>query len=98
MAKRLMVVCVCLLAMGSSARAQDPYNLSVPVKNLATLFTGLYGPNGLVVDSLATLPGEQPHTAHFNSDFQTNFSQFSKGARPGQQVGLQRGEAGRQFR
>ena len=30
----------------------------------------------LVVDSLATLPGEQPHSAHFNSDFQFNFTQF----------------------
>jgi hypothetical protein len=46
------------------------------VQNLATLFTNLFGPNGLTVDSLATLPGEQPHTAHFNSDFQFNFSQF----------------------
>jgi hypothetical protein len=77
MAKRLVLLGVCLLAMGSAAGAQEPYNLSVPVKNLATLFTGLYGPNGLVVDSEATLPGEQPHTAHFNSDFQADFSQFS---------------------
>ena len=46
-------------------------------KNLATLFTDLYGPHGLIVDSEATLPGEQPHSAHFTSDFQSNFSQFS---------------------
>ena len=60
------------------ARAADaqPYVLSSPVSHLATLFTDLYGPGGLKVDSLATLPGEQPHTAHFNSDFQSNFSQF----------------------
>ena len=77
MATRLVLAGVCLLAMGSAARAQEPYNLAVPVKNLATLFTGLYGPNGLVLDSLATLPGEQPHSAHFNNDFQANFSQFS---------------------
>jgi hypothetical protein len=29
-----------------------------------------------VLDSEATLPGEQLHSAHFNSDFQGNFSQF----------------------
>jgi hypothetical protein len=29
------------------------------------------------VDSEATLPGEQPHSAHFNSDFQSDFSQFT---------------------
>jgi len=57
--------------------AQSPYILAAPVNKLATLFTDLYGPNGLIVDSLATLPGEQAHTAHFVSDFQFNFSQFS---------------------
>jgi hypothetical protein len=60
-----------------NARAQDPYNLAAPVQNLATLFTGLFGPKGLIVDSEATLPGEQSHSAHFNSDFQFDFSQFS---------------------
>ncbi len=52
-------------------------DVAAPVGKLATLFTDLYGPRGLIVDSLATLPGEQPHSAHFNSDFQFNFSQFS---------------------
>src|SRR5262249_27400317 len=54
----------------------DPYNLAAPVRHLATLFTDLYGPNGLTVDSEATLPGEQPHTAHFNNGFQSNFGKF----------------------
>ena len=76
MTPRLLVL-VCALALPSSARAQQPYNLASPVRNLATLFTDLYGPNGLVVDSEATLPGEQPHTAHFNNDFQANFGKFS---------------------
>jgi hypothetical protein len=62
---------------GSPAWAQEPYNLTAPVKSLSTMFTDLFGPNGLIVDSLATLPGEQPHTAHFSSAFQFNFSQFS---------------------
>src|SRR6187431_201739 len=77
MVRRLLVVLVCVLAMPGTARAQDPYNLTAPVTNLATLFTDLFGPRGLIVDSLATLPGEQPHIAHFTSDFQSNFSQFS---------------------
>src|SRR5262245_2853238 len=62
-------------ALPSSANAQ-PYNLAAPVRNLATLFTELYGANGLTVDSEATLPGEQSHSAHFNSDFQSNFGKF----------------------
>lgn len=58
------------------ALAQEPYNLTAPVTNLATMFNDLFGPRGIIVDSEATLPGEQSHSAHFNSDFQFNFSQF----------------------
>lgn len=74
---RWIAALVCLIGFAPSARAQEPYNLTASVKSLSTLLTDLYGPNGLVVDSLATLPGEQPHSAHFTSDFQANFSQFS---------------------
>lgn len=77
MKRRRLLVCLCLLAAPSRAWAQDPYNLASPVGNLATLFTDLFGPRGLVVDSEATLPGEQPHSAHFNNDFQGNFGKFS---------------------
>src|SRR5438874_12877976 len=77
MIRQSIAVAACVLSAPLIASAQEPYNLTAPVRNLATLFTDLYGPNGLIVDSEATLPGEQPHTAHFNSDFQTNFSQFS---------------------
>jgi hypothetical protein len=73
----LFWVVVSLLAIASPASAQDPYNLTAPTRSLATLFTDLFGPNGLIVDSLATLPGEQPHSAHFASDFQFNFNNFS---------------------
>lgn len=76
MRRRVVAATVCLLVSAIPARAQDPFNLAVPVQHLATLFTGLYGPRGLILDSEATLPGEQPHSAHFNSDFQTNFTQF----------------------
>ena len=71
---RLVLAILLFLAVGR-ANAQ-PYVLASPVQHLATIFTDLYGPEGLKVDSLATLPGEQPHTAHFNSDFQSNCSQF----------------------
>lgn len=68
----LLLVLVC-----RQAQAQSPYTLASPVNHLATIFTDLYGPSGLKVDSLATLPGEQPHSAHFNSDFQFDFGQFT---------------------
>jgi hypothetical protein len=77
MVRRASAVFICVMAVAQPVGAQDPYNLTAPVRNLATLFTDLFGPNGLIVDSLATLPGEQPHTAHFASDFQFNFNQFS---------------------
>jgi len=65
-----------LLVSAQRVDAQAPFNLAVPVDHAATLFTNLFGPRGLIVDSEATLPGEQSHSAHFNSDFQGNFSQF----------------------
>ena len=65
-----------LLVSSPGAEAQEPFNLAVPVEHAATIFTNLFGPRGLVLDSEATLPGEQSHSAHFNSDFQSNFSQF----------------------
>jgi hypothetical protein len=77
MIRQVLAVAICVVGLRETAAAQDPYNLTAPVRNLATLFTDLYGPAGLKLDSEATLPGEQPHTAHFNSDFQFNFSQFS---------------------
>lgn len=77
MVGRLVALIVCALGVASGAAAQEPYNLTAPVRSLATLFTDLYGAHGLILDSLATLPGEQPHSAHFNSAFQFDFSQFS---------------------
>src|SRR5690349_25075016 len=77
MVGRWILAVLCLVLAPRNAAAQDPYNLAAPVPNLATIFTDLFGPRGLIVDSLATLPGEQAHTAHFVSDFQFNFGQFS---------------------
>jgi hypothetical protein len=79
MVRRLVVAVLCVVSVAGTAWAQerDPYNLTATVPDLATIFTDLFGPRGLIVDSLATLPGEQPHTAHFVSDFQFNFGNFS---------------------
>jgi hypothetical protein len=76
MTHRLFLL-ACLLGFATNARAQDPYTLYSPVKNLATLFTDLFGPRGLRVDSEATLPGEQPHSAHFNNDFESSFDKLT---------------------
>src|SRR6478672_750304 len=74
--KRVLLA-LSVLAVASNAQAQDPYVIYSPVQNLATLFTGLFGPQGLKVDSDATLPGGGTHSAHFNSDFQSNFDKFN---------------------
>ena len=44
---------------------------------LSRLFQGIYGPNGLVVDSEALLPDGSTHSGHFNSGFQSEFLQFN---------------------
>jgi hypothetical protein len=44
---------------------------------LAFLIPHLYGPTGLVVDSEARLPDGSTHSAHFNSAFQAEFTQFN---------------------
>jgi hypothetical protein len=74
--RTLRLALAILLTLAAHKADAQPYSLASPVQHLATIFTDLYGPDGLKVDSLATLPGEQPHTAHFNSDFQSNFSEF----------------------
>lgn len=68
---------VAALCVTQNAWAQTPYTLASPVQHLATIFTDLYGQGGLKLDSQASLPGEQSHSAHFNSDFQFDFSQFT---------------------
>jgi hypothetical protein len=76
-----------LLIAASPARAQDPYNVTVNVTELSRIFTELYGPQGLVVNSLASLTGGVSHSAHFNSGFESEFSQFGT-ALTGQIVSL----------
>jgi len=67
---------IALLAVAHPARAQEPINVAVPVTELSRIFTELYGPNGLVVNSNTSLPSGATHSGHFNSGFESEFSQF----------------------
>jgi hypothetical protein len=46
-------------------------------QKLAHIIPTLYGPNGLIVESEALLPSGQTHSGHFNSAFQSEFTQFN---------------------
>jgi hypothetical protein len=48
----------------------------VQVTDLWRIFKELYGPNGLVVNSNVPLPSGATHSGHFNSGFESEFSQF----------------------
>ena len=76
MLKRTSLVGLALLLSVGTVSAQQPFNVAVPVDQLSTIFTTLYGPDGLIVDSLSVLPSGETHSAHFNSDFQSQFTQF----------------------
>jgi hypothetical protein len=58
------------------AQQQQPFNVAVQVSELSRIFTELYGPNGLIVNSNTALPSGATHSAHFNSGFESEFSQF----------------------
>jgi Putative MetA-pathway of phenol degradation len=83
----IVITVVTFLAGASPAHAQGPYNVTVNVTELSRIFTELYGPDGLVVNSLASLAGGVSHSAHFNSGFESEFSQFGT-ALTGQIVSL----------
>jgi hypothetical protein len=71
MLRRIILLSLLAGAAGSApALAQNNSKLSV-------LFRNIYGPNGLVVDSLAELPDGSTHSGHFNSGFQTEFTQIN---------------------
>jgi hypothetical protein len=58
-----------LVAVAGPGFAQTP--------KLALLIPDLYGPRGLTVGSEARLPDGSTHSAHFNSAFQSQFTQFN---------------------
>ena len=56
-------------AQGPQASSHSPFNVAIPVdRQLASLFSNLYGPNGLIVNSLAVLPSGDTHSAHFHDE------------------------------
>jgi hypothetical protein len=68
MMRRSVFAALLLVAAPASARPED---------KLAFLIPNLFGNTGLVVDSEARLPTGQTHSAHFNSAFQAEFTQFN---------------------
>lgn len=83
----MIAMSIVLLAGVETSQAQEPYNVTVNVTELSRIFTDLYGPGGLVVNSLSALAGDVSHSAHFNSGFESEFSQFGT-ALTGQIVSL----------
>jgi hypothetical protein len=75
---RAAIVGVLLTIFGTAvpAAAQEPINVAVQVTELWRIFKDLYGPNGLVVNSNVPLPSGATHSSHFNSGFESEFSQF----------------------
>ncbi len=72
----IAVATLVMLAAAAPARAQAPYNVTVRVSDLSHIFSELYGPDGLVLNSSASLAGGVSHSGHFNSGFESEFSQF----------------------
>ena len=70
MLRKAALMLVVAFVPGSVVFAQDS-------GKLALLIPGLYGPGGLKVDSEARLPDGSTHSAHFNSAFQAEFTQFN---------------------
>jgi hypothetical protein len=76
---RVAIVGLVLATLGTAvpAAAQEgPLNVAVQVTELWRIFKDLYGPQGLVVNSLTPLPSGATHSGHFNSGFESEFSQF----------------------
>jgi hypothetical protein len=76
---RVAIVGVLLTVFGTAVPAsaqEQPINVAVQVTELWRIFKDLYGPNGLVVNSNVPLPSGATHSSHFNSGFESEFSQF----------------------
>jgi hypothetical protein len=71
MKRSLVALAAALLLVGAATgSAQDSGKLALLIPNL-------FGPGGLSVDSMARLPDGSTHSAHFNSAFQAEFTQFN---------------------
>ncbi len=76
---RVVVALLCaglLSARAAEGQEHEPFNVAVPVPELSQIFSQLYGRNGLVVDSIASLANGVSHSGHFNSGFESEFGQF----------------------
>ena len=67
-----------LIVVSLAATTAAPALAQSRPPRLASVLSGLFGPNGLVVNSEAVLPNESPHSVHFNIAFQ-NFTQLNIG-------------------
>jgi hypothetical protein len=77
MAKKSLLVLVAVLGLALPAAADDAEGGAITNPKLGMLIPTIYGPEGLIVDSLAVLPDGSTHAAHFNSAFQSEFGQFN---------------------
>ena len=77
MARRAILVLVAVLGLVLPAAADDAEGGRIGNPKLGMLIPTIYGPEGLIVDSLAVLPDGSTHAAHFNSAFQSEFGQFN---------------------
>lgn len=68
MSKTVVLLAASFVLAAAPARSDD---------QLAFLIPNLYGPQGLKVESTALLPSGETHSAHFNSAFQAEFTQFN---------------------
>ena len=71
MPRILSFAIACQLLAAAPAFAQNR------TTGLASLFQEIFGPTGLVVNSEQVLPDGSTHSAHFNSGFQSEFTQFN---------------------
>ena len=74
-----VVVAVSLWFFCSAATfAQEPFNLAVQVDKLSSIFTQLYGRDGLIVDSLAALPSGDTHRLISTARFRPSSSSTAR--------------------
>jgi hypothetical protein len=77
MTREAILVLIAVLGLALPAGADDAEGGAIANPKLGMLIPTIYGPEGLIVDSLAVLPSGDTHAAHFNSAFQSEFGQFN---------------------
>ena len=77
MTRKTLLVLAAVLVVPLLAIADDNEGGPIADPKLGMLIPSVYGDEGLIVDSLAVLPDGSTHAAHFNSAFQSEFSQFN---------------------